>query len=97
MMIVGGDHLKTDATKVAVEYTKRWGIAGPVLLRRHGGRSTDVWRIVATPTTLERANEKFVKLNEAMRQGGVALYGADEQGVRRILRIATAPRLRSRW
>lgn len=59
---------------------------------RHGGRLTDTWRTVCSGDRT-RAEERYWREHERMRQGGVRLVDPDG----RVVMDDWAPRLRTRW
>lgn len=62
-------------------------------VERHGGRSTDKWRVVYSGPDEARARAVFTRERERMRQGGVQLVGPDGK----VVASSWAPRLRTRW
>lgn len=62
------------------------------LLLRHGGMGTHVWRVVKVYVDPSKAIYGFEQLSKSIRWGGAALYSGGQ-----VVRIVTAPRLRSRW
>jgi hypothetical protein len=67
-------------------------------VHRHGGRAHDHWREVFSSEDRARAEARYAKAAEQMRQGGVRLV-EDDPGSGRNLEIAHrwAPTLRTRW
>lgn len=67
---------------------------------RHGGRSTDHWRLVLRTYSLAEAERKYQREHEQLRQGTVRLVEYTEQSCMkdagRVLRESIAPRLRTR-
>lgn len=60
---------------------------------RHGGRSTDFWRVLYSGPDEARARAVYSREKERLRQGEVRLVGPDGKVVSR----QWAPRLRTRW
>lgn len=60
---------------------------------RHGGRSTDDWRVVFSGRDELTAREQYAKAALALRQGGVELVSPDNVVTARTI----GPRLRTRW
>lgn len=61
-------------------------------VKRHGGRVSDVYRLVVGTTDENRARKVFDRESTRLRQGGVVLI---HEG--KIVSESRAPRLRSRW
>lgn len=60
---------------------------------RHGGRSSDSWRLRVGYENEEEGIVAFRKVRDSMRQGGVTLISQSLS----INRHQEAPRLRTRW
>lgn len=69
------------------------GVPGYYAVMRHGGRSTDKWRVAHEFGNHQMADEKFEAIKKNMRQGGLSLI--DPMGIE--LRHYEAPLLRTRW
>jgi hypothetical protein len=69
------------------------GVPGFWAVMRHGGRSTDVWRVAFQFGNSPMAVEKFEEIKKNMRQGGLSLI--DPYGIEH--RHYEAPLLRTRW
>lgn len=67
-------------------------IADTAIILRHGGASTHRWRAIKACRDVPTAEAEFMRRNASIRQGGLAIWFAGA-----IVRIATAPTLRSRW
>lgn len=67
-----------------------------VRIERHGGRSSDQWRVVGqwAHSSIGRdiANKRFARFKERMRQGGLRMMVGDKEVL-----LYTAPRLRTLW
>jgi hypothetical protein len=61
-------------------------------VKRHGGKSADIFRTLIKTDDENRARERFKKEKEVLRQGSVQLLHNGQ-----VLESASAPRLRSKW
>lgn len=67
--------------------------AGYWSVLRHGGRSTDSWKLKVGYENEDEGIAAFSAVRDAMRQGGVALISPSLS----INRYQEAPRLRTKW
>jgi hypothetical protein len=63
-------------------------------VERHGGRVDNDWRLVFKTDELGKAQEKYNKFAETIRQGGVRILLEDSKIV---ICEYSAPRIRSKW
>jgi hypothetical protein len=61
-------------------------------IKRHGGNRNHAWKTILETEDKDKADTKYNKLVEDLRQGTVELY-QDETCIMRI----SAPRLRTKW